>query len=127
MFDGFEMKAALRGVALSLASASVASATVIEPESPLSWVLATAVFCGCLGIVAWHRSPWLGGVAAVMSWIFVWVSAIDLDSPARLPEASSDYIKQVYLILGLCALLHLLGVVAHIRKRNSERTQGKLA
>ena len=127
MFDGFEMKAALRGVALLLASASVASATVIEQESPLSWVLATAVFCGCLGIVAWNRSPWLGGVAAVVSWIFVWVSAIDLDSPARLPEASKEYIKQVYLILGLCALLHLLGVAAYIRKRHSARTQGKLA
>ena len=127
MFDGFQMKAALPETPLSLALLSVASAQASQNEPSFAWVWATAVFFGCVGFLAWRRSPWLGGVAAVFSWAFIWVSAIDLDNPAPLGEARTDYINHVYLIVGVCVVLHLLGIAAHLRKKQLAKTRESLA
>ena len=125
------MKGRLLGVALAFILPRIVGAEVMDKEPTLGWVWASAVFFGCVGFWAWRRGPWLGVVAAALSWAFVWAFAVELNDPsvgpAILREAGNGYVGQVYLSLGLCGVLHLLGIAAHLMKKKPGNRQGKLA
>ena len=125
------MKGRLLGVALALIPPRIVGAEVMDKEPSLGWVWASAILFGCVGFWAWRRSLLLGVVAAAFSWAFVWAFAIELDDPsvgpAILREAGNGYLRQVYFSLGLCAVLHLLGIAAHLMKKKPGTRQEKLA
>ena len=117
----------LLGAALSLLLPSLTSAEVMDKEPTLTWLWTSAVIFGGLGFAAWRRGPWPGLIAAVFCWLFVWAFAIELDDPWVGPdirkEAGSGYVTQAYLSLGLCAILHALGVFAHFWAKRHRRQE----
>jgi hypothetical protein len=94
-----------------------------EPTVTSLWVRALVV--GVLGLLAWRRHLALGAlttlVAAVLVWGFHWELTDPYVGASIRQEAGQGYITQAYAGMLVCALLHLAGVGAFIRRHRGPR------
>ena len=124
-------------LALALAGLvpTVASAEVMDKEPSLRGLWQSAILLGLVGLLAWRWNRLLGIVVTAVVLPLVWSFHWELTDPfvghdIRL-EAGESYVRQAYLSMLLCTVLHVLGILGYFlrwrlassRKTASARTR----
>jgi hypothetical protein len=103
-------------------------AAVMDKEPTVVDLWTRALLLGLVGFFAWRRHLALGLIATLIAaavvWGFHWELTDPYVGPAILREAGQGYVVQAYMAMLACAVLHLGGIAALMRRRRPPEAVG---